>query len=100
MKSGQTTQQASHMYGMVRGGSSSLVKLKIFVTQDEFEADQKRQDDDIEAGFDTQGSILMKNIEQDQTLGVHSGQINALETQVQLLGWCQSCRSLDLPSSG
>ena len=56
-----------------------------FVEQDVFEADQKRQDDDIEAGFDTQGSILIKNIEQDQTLGVHSGQINALETQVQLL---------------
>ena len=56
-----------------------------FVPQDVFEADQKRQDDDIEAGFDTQGSILIKNIEQDQTLGVHSGQINALETQVQLL---------------
>ena len=56
-----------------------------FVTQTEFEAGQKRQDDDIEAGFDTQGSILMKNIEQDQTLATQSGQINALETQVQLL---------------
>ena len=55
------------------------------VTQDEFEQDQKRQDDDIEAGFDTQGQILIKNIEQDNQLGVHSNQINALETQVQLL---------------
>ena len=65
--------------------SASSDDLDDYVKTVTFEADQKRQDDDIEAGFDTQGSILIKNIEQDQTLGVHSGQINALETQVQLL---------------
>ena len=78
--------QASHILGMVKGGLLKPGEASgDFVPQDVFEADQKRQDDDIEAGFDTQGSILIKNIEQDQTLGVHSGQINALETQVQLL---------------
>ena len=74
------------------------------VTTEEFEQDQKRQDDDIEAGYDTQGTILMKNIQQDEQLveldsdvenlnntkAVQDSQINLLETQIQLLAQTQA----------
>ena len=94
--------------------------LSGFVTTEDFEQDQKRQDDDIEAGYDTQSDLLLKNIEQDGRLddieakdleqdgrldqqetknfqqdgrldfideeqGTQNSQINALETQIQLL---------------
>ena len=56
-----------------------------FVTEDEFAADQKRQDDDIEAGFDTQASLLIDNIAIKEEQVVQNDQINSLETQIQLL---------------
>ena len=50
----------------------------------------ERIEEEISGAFDTQGSILMKNIEQDNKLDVHSDQINLLETQVQLLAQAQA----------
>ena len=42
--------------------------LSGFVTTEDFEQDQKRQDDDIEAGYDTQSDLLLNKIDQDKRL--------------------------------
>ena len=88
----------------VRTFGQKQADLSGLVTTEDFEQDQKRQDDDIEAGYDTQSSMLLKNIEQDQRLdeldgevdGLHDSQevqdsqINALEVQIQILAQAQA----------
>ena len=81
----------------VRGPNGVWQKISIaadvdeyFVTQDEFETDQKRQDDIVEVGFDTQSHILMDTIQIKDEQVVQNDQINALETQIQLLAQTQA----------
>ena len=44
----------------------------------------------IDTNYDTQADILMTNINQDNRLDTHASQINALETQIQLLAQAQA----------
>ena len=47
-------------------------------------------DQAINTAYDTQADILLTNINQTNQLDTHSSQINALETQIQLLGQVQA----------